>query len=231
MNGETRFTAAPLGKQPNIRDTVKDALRSAIISGDMQPGAVYSAPTLAKQFGVSATPIREAMLELARQGLVTVMPNRGFQVTSVSRQDLVEVTDLRLMLEPPAIERATPLIPAEALPELRAQCEVLVAHADAGDLVAYLTADSDFHLALLSYAGNARLLDIVSSLRSETRLFGLSKLSADGRLSASAREHTAMLDAIEARDALAARTLVHHHIEHVLTDWSPPSADGSVAEG
>lgn len=217
-----------LSRQPSIRDTVTRALRSAVISGEMQPGRVYSAPSLAEQFHVSATPIREAMLDLVREGLVIALPNRGFQVTEVSPRDLYEVTELRLMLEPPAIERATPLVPDSAFPALRRQAASIVEGAETGDLVRYLTADSDFHLALLRYAGNTRLTELVASLRSQTRLFGLTNMREQGRLTASAREHDAMLDAIEARDATVARQLVHTHIGHVLTDWSgeiPVDAD------
>ncbi|WP_156888164.1 GntR family transcriptional regulator [Microbacterium indicum] len=213
-----------LKKQPSIRDTVKSALRSAIISGELQPGTVHSGPSLAGQFGVSATPIREAMLDLAREGLVVAMPNRGFQITDVSEQDLAEVTQLRLMIEPPAVEIITPKLPDDAFPALREQCDRIVRFAEQGDLVSYLTEDNDFHLALLSYTGNRRLADLVSSLRSQTRLFGLAALHRQGRLAASAREHHAILDAIEARDAARARDLVTGHIEHVLTDWSASDA-------
>lgn len=216
-----------LNKQPSIRDTVTRALRSAIISGEMQPGRVYSAPSLGDEFGVSATPIREAMLDLTREGLVVALPNRGFQVTEVSPRDLHEVTELRLMLEPPAIERATPFVPESAFPALREQSAAIIRGAESGDLIDYLTADSDFHLALLQYAGNSRLTELVASLRSQTRLFGLSGLREQGHLVSSAREHDAMLDAIEARDAARARELVHAHIEHVLTDWS---GDGRGAD-
>ncbi|MEO8093633.1 MAG: GntR family transcriptional regulator [Pseudolysinimonas sp.] len=209
-----------LSKQPSIRDTVTRALRAAIISGEMQPGQVYSAPTLGEQFGVSATPIREAMLDLAGEGLVLALPNRGFQVTEVSPQDLAEVTELRLMLEPPAIERATPLVPDSAFPALREQVAAIIRCAEVGDLIGYLTADSDFHLTLVQYGGNSRLTEVVASLRSQTRLYGLAALSRQGRLTVSAHEHSAMLDAIEARDAKLARELVYGHIEHVLTDWS-----------
>lgn len=214
-----------LDRRPSIRDTVKRALRSAIISGEMQPGQVYSAPSLGEQFGVSATPIREAMLDLVREGLVVAMPNRGFRVTEVSAHDLAEVTELRLFLEPPAVEKATPLIPETAFAGLREQADEIVAAADRGDLVEYLTADSDFHLAILQYAGNARLLALIQSLRSQTRLFGLSSLFERGHLTESAKEHHAIMDAIEQRDAARARALVHTHIEHVLGDWSGPVAD------
>lgn len=220
MTGTGLRSVVRLSKQPSIRETVKSALRSAIISGEMQPGRVYSAPNLGDEFGVSATPIREAMLDLVREGLVIALPNRGFQVTEVSARDLYEVTELRLMLEPPAIERATPFVPADAFPALRRRAEAIVEGAERGDLIHYLTADSDFHLALLQYAGNSRLTELVASLRSQTRLFGLASLAEKGLLTASALEHSAMLDAIEEGDAARARTLVYAHIEHVLTDWS-----------
>lgn len=220
-----------LSKQPSIRDTVKKALRSAIISGEMQPGVVYSAPTLGEQFGVSATPIREAMLDLAREGLVVALPNRGFQVTEVSAKDLNEVTELRLLLEPPAVERATPLIPDEAFPALREQADLIVTHAERGELVGYLSADSDFHLAILRYAQNERLIELVASLRSQTRLYGLAALFEQGRLAASAQEHHVMLDAIQQRDAARARELVYAHIEHVRTDWAGDVPPGDAVPG
>ncbi len=220
MSGSDVRSLVRLSKQPSIRDTVTRALRSAIISGEMQPGRVYSAPSLGEEFGISATPIREAMLDLVREGLVVAMPNRGFRVTEVSSHDLAEVTELRLFLEPPAVEKATPLIPESAHAGLRRQADAIVAAAERGDLVEYLSADSDFHLAILNYAGNARLTQLVQSLRSQTRLFGLSELFERGHLTSSAKEHHTIMDAIEAGDAVRARDLVFAHIEHVRGDWS-----------
>lgn len=229
MSGRDVRSVVRLSKQPSIRDTVTRALRSAIISGEMQPGRVYSAPSLGEEFGISATPIREAMLDLVREGLVVAMPNRGFRVTEVSPHDLAEVTELRLFLEPPAVEKATPLIPETAFAGLREQADEIVAAADRGDLVEYLTADGDFHLAILQYAGNARLMALIQSLRSQTRLFGLSSLFERGHLTESAKEHHAIMDAIEERDAPRARALVHTHIEHVLDEWSGSASEEQVA--
>lgn len=220
MSGTDTRSLVRLSKQPSVRDTVTRALRSAIISGEMQPGRVYSAPSLGEEFGTSATPIREAMLDLVREGLVVAMPNRGFRVTEVSSHDLAEVTELRLFLEPPAVEKATPLIPESAFADLRSKADDIVAAAQRGDLVEYLSADSDFHLAILQYAGNARLTQLIQSLRSQTRLFGLAELFERGHLTASAKEHHTIMDAIEARDAVKARDLVFSHIEHVKGDWS-----------
>src|SRR5690606_15910393 len=115
-------------------------------------------------------------------------------------------------------------------PGLREQADELVAAAGRGDLVEYLSLDSDFHLAILQYADNARLLSLIQSLRSQTRLFGLSSLHERGHLADSAREHHTIMDAIEARDAAGARALVHTHIEHVLGEWSGPVSEDQAAE-
>ena len=72
------------GPRISYRERVVDALRAALIAGELRPGEVYSAPALAGRFGVSATPVREAMLDLVREGLVDTVPNKGFRVTAVS---------------------------------------------------------------------------------------------------------------------------------------------------
>src|ERR1043166_8203181 len=72
------------GRRSSYRERVAAALRAALIAGGLRPGEVYSAPDLAPRFGVSATPVREAMLELVKEGLVGTVPNKGFRVTSVS---------------------------------------------------------------------------------------------------------------------------------------------------
>ena len=150
----------------NLRDQVSQALRSAIISGEMEPGVVYSAPSLAGRFGVSATPVREAMLDLVREGMVTIVPNKGFRVTEVDEASLDQVTQIRQLLEPPVVGRVTPHVPAEDLPALRQLAQDIVDEATAGDLVAYTEADRQFHLRLLSYDGNPRLVDLVRDAQS-----------------------------------------------------------------
>src|ERR1700722_14806308 len=176
------LTIAPLAKAASLRETVTQILRAAIISGEMAPGEVYSAPALGTRFGVSATPVREAMVDLSREGLVETVPNKGFRVTAVSESDLDDIAALRMLVEPPTVREVTPLIPAEgipallpaeATPALRELAQAIVDHAAAGDLVTYTEADRRFHLAILEYSHNQRLVSLVSDLRSHTRLYGL----------------------------------------------------------
>jgi DNA-binding GntR family transcriptional regulator len=214
----------PLTKRERLREMVADALRAAVISGEMKPGAVYSAPTLGSMFGISATPVREAMLDLVREGMVEALPNKGYQVRVVPEEELDQVTHVRLLLEPPTLRDIVPLVPAADLPRLRELAEAIVAAVRDDDLVAYINADRVFHLALLDYAGNAQLSSIVSELRSRTRLLGLTPLLKSGRLEESAREHHELLDLVEAGDAAGAQRLMERHIGHVRGKWAGAAA-------
>ena len=204
----------------SLRDRVLQALRSAIVSGEMEPGTVYSAPFLARRFGVSATPVREAMLDLARENMVEIVPNKGFRVTEVDDVELDRITQIRQLLEPPVVAAVTPDIPEEDFPELERLAEEIVAGARAADLVAYTEADRLFHLKLLSYAGNPRLVDLVSDLRGQTRLLGLTGLLEQGTLVEAAREHLTIVELIRSRDVDAVETYMHQHISQVRTTWA-----------
>ncbi|WP_432891618.1 GntR family transcriptional regulator [Kribbella sp. CA-245084] len=209
-----------LAQRENLRDSVANALRAAVISGELKPGEVYSAPTLGARFGVSATPVREAMLDLVREGLVISLRNKGFRVTEVSDEDLDNVAAVRQLIEPPTIRDVVPVIPTADYPRLRRLAEDIVVAAQAGDLIAYIEADRVFHVTLLAYSGNQKLVDVVSDLRSQTRLLGLTPLVESGRLLPSATEHHELMDMVEAGDGKGAEQLMRQHIGHVRGLWA-----------
>lgn len=173
--------------QERLRDQVGHALRAALIAGELRPGNVYSAPGLAAELGVSATPVREAMLDLAREGLVEPVRNKGFRITEVSERDLDQYTELRTMIEVPTIGRITKIATAEQLEALRPIALEIVTSAREHNLIGYLEADRRFHLSLLALAGNDRLVETVGDLRKRSRLYGLTGLDEAGKLVSSAR--------------------------------------------
>jgi DNA-binding GntR family transcriptional regulator len=207
---------------------VADALRAALIAGELEPGAVYSAPALAARFGVSATPVREAMLELVREGLVDTLPNKGFRVTAVSERQLDEFTQIRQLIEIPVVAGLAGSVDPADFEALRPAARAIVDAAAAGDLVEYVEADRRFHLALLGMAGNEHLVTVVDDLRKRARLFGLRDLAARGRLEDSAREHLELLDALATADAEAVRAVMARHLGHVRGLWANKAAQGHV---
>jgi DNA-binding GntR family transcriptional regulator len=193
----------------------------------MVPGVTYSVPALAERFGVSATPVREAMLDLAKEGLVAAVPNKGFRIVEVSDAELDELTQLRSLVEVPTVGQLAGRIAAADLDRLRALAEQISARAQAGDLIGYVEADRRFHLELLALAGNRQLVELVDRLRARTRLYGLGRLAAQGQLSRSAAEHLALLDALApGRPTGEAEQLIARHIGHVRGIWAHGPADG-----
>ncbi|BBZ27494.1 GntR family transcriptional regulator [Mycolicibacterium madagascariense] len=210
----------PSLKRASLRDQALAVLREGMVSGELAPGEIYSVTALANQLGVSASPVREAMLTLVNQGLMEPIRNRGFRVLPIDDSDRREIFELRVLLEIPAMEKlaGNDAITAEYAKHAAVAAEIVDAARD-GDLIDYLDADRRFHMGLLAHTTNERLLELVDGLRDQTRLFGLKELSDRGTLTASAEEHLPILDAIVAGDAEKTRTLMLRHLEHIKGDW------------
>ncbi|GIH77057.1 GntR family transcriptional regulator [Planobispora longispora] len=215
-----RLDLPVVGERQSLREQVAHALRAALITGEMRPGVVYSAPVLAAQFGVSATPVREAMLDLTKEGLVEAVRNKGFRVTELSERDLDELTEIRQLVEVPTVARLADASRAESFEELRPLAERIVEAAEEGDLLAYVDADIRFHVGLLALAGNGHLVEVVRDLRNRARLYGLAPLHERGALTDSAREHLDLLGLLRAGDAGGAERLMRQHIRHVRGIWA-----------
>lgn len=203
----------------NLRDQVRRALEAAMVAGELEPGALYSAPALGERFGVSATPVREAMLELSKDGFVVAERNRGFRVLEVSENDLDEISEIRLLIEVPSTVKLAGVIDTEVLDQASELAAEITNAAARGDLIQYLDLDRRFHMELISQLGNERLTALVDRLRRQTRLFGLDQLVESGRLVGSAQEHHDLIEAMRARDEAATERIITSHIKHTRGLW------------
>ena len=224
------MTAAPeglptIGERTSLRERVAESLRAALVSGRMVPGTTYSIPALAEQFGVSATPVREAMLDLVNEGIMSAVPNKGFRVVELSDAELDQITELRRLLEVPTVGELAGAIDRAAIRRLRSLAAAVSDAARRGDVVAYVEADRELHLALLAESGNPRLVEMVGRLRDQSRLYGLEQLAADGVLVDSADEHMRLIDALESGDRRAAERVMAHHLDHVRGIWASRRED------
>ena len=203
---------APRVVRHSVRGQILDALRTALVGGELVPGEVYSAPALGERFGVSATPVREAMQRLAVEGAVEVVPNRGFRVTERTPRELAELAEVRALIEVPVMLRLARTVPAARWAELRPLAEATSTAAARGDRAHYAGADRAFHRAVLSLAGNEQLLAVADDLhrRSQWPLIS-APVVRHGVLVADAAEHTALLDALIAHDLAVVESLVREH--------------------
>ena len=221
---DAAFDLPALPPRQNLREKVGTELRAALITGRLRPGVIYSAPKLAQTFGVSPTPVREAMLDLAKEGLVEAVRNKGFRVVDIDERELDECTDLRRLIEPPTVAAITRTAAKADLEALRPLAALIVTAATKQDLTGYIDADHRFHSALLALSGNRRLVNVVADLRYRSRLYGVPALAAADRLLPSAHEHIELLDLMLDGDAEGAEQLMHRHLDHVRTIWAAAPA-------
>ncbi|MFD5967134.1 GntR family transcriptional regulator [Streptomyces sp. NPDC060311] len=207
-------------QRSSVRGQVLDALRAALVTGELRPGEVYSAPVLGERFGVSATPVREAMQQLALEGAVEVVPNRGFRVVERGDRELAELAEVRALIEVPVWLRLARTVPAERWAELRPLAEATARAASSGCPATYAEADRAFHRAVLALAGNEELVRIAGDVHRRAQWPPAGSPAARGRadLVADAHEHTALLDALIAGDPDAVRALVGQHFTGARQD-------------
>ncbi|WP_030252501.1 GntR family transcriptional regulator [Streptomyces violens] len=208
-------SAAPSVRKPqrhSVRAQVLAALRDALLSGELAPGAVYSAPALADSFGVSPTPVREAMQQLAVEGAIEVVPNRGFRVAERTPRDLAELAEVRAMLEVPAVLRLARTLPPERWEELRPLAAATVTAAGHGDCVAYAEADRAFHRALLALTGNRQLTLVAEDVQRRTSWPCAATRVGVADLLADASDHMALLDALQTQDLPLTERIARDHL-------------------
>ena len=193
---------------------VAERLREQIFNRELEPGSWIDEQKLAIDYGISRTPLREALKVLAVEGLVTMKVRRGAYVTEMSREDVSQVYHLLALLESDAAAGVARKASPEELAELRGMHEDLERQVRQRE--AFFATNERFHLRLLAIDGNRWRQQIVTDLRKVMKLNRHHSLFKQGRLSDSLAEHREIMAALEARDAERARALVRTHFDNGL---------------
>lgn len=196
-----------------LYEEVAEALRERIFSGGLKPGDWVDELALAEEFGISRTPLREAIKVLAAEGLITMKLRRGAYVTEVENQELSEIYHLMALLE----SDAAATVAAKASQAEIAELEKLHAQLEASaslDVSQFFAANEAFHMRLLQLSHNRWRDQIVADLRKVMKLSRAQSLTKAGRLQESLEEHRQIVAALQSRNAEAARQAMHAHITH-----------------
>lgn len=187
-------------------------ITDAIVSGRLPPGARLNELHLARDFGTSRAPVREAARLLESQGLVQASPRRGFFVRTLTPSDLREIYELRIGLEIFASEIALARIGREEIDRLRAQVDLMFQLADRGSVEQQVFEDFAFHRMLCAMSGNSRVLRVFDEIATEMRagIALIGKLYDDPH--EIAETHLPIVEAIQARDAPRVREALDYHI-------------------
>lgn len=205
----------PLSLAPRaLYEEVAELLRQRIFNRELEPGSWIDELKLAQAYGISRTPLREALKVLAAEGLVTMKVRRGAYVTEVSDKDLADVYHLLALLESDGAGVVAERASDEQLVELRALHAELEAAVTQRER--FFAINERFHIRLLEIADNRWRQQMVSDLRKVMQLNRHNSLLKSGRIAESLAEHRAVVDALLARDAVQARERMQRHFHNGL---------------
>jgi DNA-binding GntR family transcriptional regulator len=201
--------AAPTLARRALYEDVAERLRTQIFARELEPGAWIDEMKLAAAYGISRTPLREALKVLAVEGLVTMKPRRGAYVAEMSRDDVAQIYHLLSLLEADAAGEVARHASDAELAELQVLHDQLERQARQRD--AFFATNERFHMALLQVAANRWRTQIVTDLRKVMKLNRHHSLFKQGRLADSLAEHRALMAALLARDSERATALMRAH--------------------
>jgi GntR family transcriptional regulator of gluconate operon len=205
-------------QQRKLFEAVAEQLREAIASGRLQAGDKLLETELAEQFGVSRGPIREALRELSRDGLVVDLPRRGTVVSSATLGDLIEVYDVREALESFSTAQAVARASSADLERLRQRYQVMARawHSRTAGNIDRMNADLDFHREIFRVAGNTRMTALFEQFASQTAMLlrAAMQMNPTLRISPPDEVHEGIIEALVARDEAGVKTAVAAHYRH-----------------
>ncbi len=185
-------------------------------SGELSPGNLYSESAMSKQLGISRTPLRTALQQLEKEGLIIRLPQRGFYVYEFEEKDIEELFAIRKAIEGYAVEQIARAKSEIDLKEARKHLSGQMEARKSDDYTAFIREDRKFHENLVKALNNKRLVLIYSDLRQSIELLGLKRFKMNSQRHQSISEHKAIIKAIEAGDPLAAREAVYNHLDMAM---------------
>ena len=204
-------------KQRALYEEVAELLREKIFNHQLAAGAWIDELKIAAEYGISRTPLREALKVLATEGLVTMKVRRGAYVTEVNDQDLSDVFHLMALLEADAARTVAQSATDQQLKELETLHQQLEKSTkDQKDHIRFFTLNEAFHTKLLEVANNRWAGQMVADLRKVMKLNRAESLTKPGRIAESLAEHAVLMAALKKRDAAAAHAAMQTHIDNGL---------------
>jgi DNA-binding GntR family transcriptional regulator len=195
-----------------LTDAAYLAVKREIVECVLAPGSEVTEPELGARYGFGKAPLREALIRLAQESLIEAVPRSGYRISPVTIQDVHDIFDLRLLLEPTAARRAAGHIEASLLTDLNELCRAGYTPGDRAAEAAFLSANRQFHVAIGAASGNGRLARVIEHLLEETeRLFHLGLAVRDRTLEMQ-HEHEDLLRAVADGDGAAAERITVEQI-------------------
>ena len=195
----------------SAQQAVLDRFRYWLLSGRLRPGDQVRQEAVATELHTSVVPVREALKILEAEGQIVHVPRRGFFVARLSRADLLELSEIRSMLETMAVERCLSLIGEEHISRLRRAISAMKDAESRGDIVALVRLDREFHFTIFTAAGESQLTRIISTTWDHSDAYRAAFFQEDQHRRSSEQEHELIVDAVASRDRDQLVALLDRH--------------------
>jgi DNA-binding GntR family transcriptional regulator len=212
----------------SLAEKVFHIIESSIWRGEMKPGERVYDHRIAAQFGISRSPVREALKRLEHFGLIRVVPRRGTYVAQMTSDEVADLMDIREALEGMAARKAALRVSAATVEAMRQELAPLRDRAETSGLSEYPQVSTDFHDWVVETSGNPKIKTLMRAIQGQIHLIRFRSGASPERAPRAVREHLDILDAIAHRDADLAEARIRAHIraarENILSVWPSPSA-------
>lgn len=199
----------------SISQKIQNLLREQIVKQQIKPGTRLVEEDIARELGVSRTPVREALSALAQRGLVESHPRKGMYVIKLTKKDVDEIYEIREVLEGLVACHAAIQMPDNELQKLKAMQESAESAFSIGDLEHCIEIDTSLHDTIMCYSSNSRLVDLLESIHDQILIFRIWESKRPERVKLSLQEHKAIIEALCRRDPEMSRNSMIEHIKRV----------------
>jgi DNA-binding GntR family transcriptional regulator len=204
----------PISRAKSLKEQAYDKLKTLIITGALEPGALHNEKRLAEALGVSRTPVREALLELSREGMVAFVPGKGVEICKLTEQQVREVFEIRRIIEGYIIKKIAARLTDADVAEIDKNINNQEKMLSTPERPAFIEYDKQFHLYLASKIGNKQIESILDNLRDQMHLMGIRAIEDDSRMKQVIDEHRAIFSGLKERNPQKAFDALINHLEN-----------------
>jgi DNA-binding GntR family transcriptional regulator len=211
----------PISRTKSLKEKAYDILKDLILTGRLEQGKLHNEKRLAEVLGVSRTPVREALLELSREGMVSFVPSKGVQVRKITTKQVQEVFELRRIIEGHIIKSISKQLTPADLKKIEKILGKQDRSSSKDEEAIFIEMDKEFHLFMASKMDNQQIETILKNLRDQIHLMGVRAIKDQSRSQQVLKEHQRIFSALKKRDAKKAHDELMRHLnntEKILID-------------
>jgi DNA-binding GntR family transcriptional regulator len=194
---------------PSLKEIAYQAIKDSVIANKLTPGVFYSEQAIARELGISKTPVREALINLASKGFITILPRRGFKVNALHEEHIREIFEFRHALERAVVLHITPMVTDQSIHAIEA---INSKAAKTSDQKAFIKLDRQFHRSLASFTDNRYITDALENLWDLCEWVATVVYHLKGRPHEAVQEHKAITEKLKTHDTEGAVAAMEEHL-------------------